>query len=192
MSQDTVLKKEFAKKDVERLRNLMKGKYGDKTQTSIGYTKKEEFHKEGDIWEHDDRTWTIKNGIKQNITKLDKAKKAHIVPLLCPKCSKVMKNKNDKPYYQIHKTCFRCVIVKEDEIKRNGGWDEYQKDIKNDEIDNKIKNFELWVKDQLLESNSGFVSEMGDVENWVGKLNPAKVNEHVKSVIEYLEGLKIK
>jgi hypothetical protein len=30
MSQDNVLKKEFARKDVERLRNLMQGKYGDK------------------------------------------------------------------------------------------------------------------------------------------------------------------
>jgi hypothetical protein len=36
MSQDNVLKKEFAKKDVERLRNLMKGKYGEKTQVSVG------------------------------------------------------------------------------------------------------------------------------------------------------------
>ena len=51
MNQDNVLKKEFAKKDVERLRNLMQGKYGDKTQTSVGYTKKYESHKEGDIWE---------------------------------------------------------------------------------------------------------------------------------------------
>ena len=34
MSQDNVLKKEFAKKDVERLRNLMKGKYGEKNVSS--------------------------------------------------------------------------------------------------------------------------------------------------------------
>ena len=35
MSQDNVLKKEFAKKDVERLRNLMQGKYGDKNQQLV-------------------------------------------------------------------------------------------------------------------------------------------------------------
>ena len=39
------LKKEFQKKDVERLRNLVKGKYGNKSTVGIGYTKKEEFHK---------------------------------------------------------------------------------------------------------------------------------------------------
>ena len=76
MSKDTVLKKEFQKKDVERLRNLMQGKYGEKTRSSVGFSQAEIFHNEGDIWEADGRTWTIKDGIKQNITKLDKAKKA--------------------------------------------------------------------------------------------------------------------
>ena len=35
MSQDPVLKKEFAKKDVERIRNLVKGKYGEKNQENL-------------------------------------------------------------------------------------------------------------------------------------------------------------
>ena len=39
MSKDTVLKKEFQKKDVERLRNLMQGKYGEKTRSSVGFSK---------------------------------------------------------------------------------------------------------------------------------------------------------
>ena len=67
------LKKEFQKRDVERLRNLVKGKYGNKSTVGVGYTKKEEFHKEGDVWEDDGRQWTTKDGIKQNISKLDKA-----------------------------------------------------------------------------------------------------------------------
>ena len=75
------LNREFEKRDVERMRNLIKGKYGDKTETSVGYTPAETFHKEGDIWEHDDRTWTIKGGVKQNLTKLDKAKKLNL-PIL--------------------------------------------------------------------------------------------------------------
>ena len=91
---ESVLKKEFKKQDVERIRNLVQGKYGEKTRSSVGFSKKEEFHQEGDIWEADGRVWTIKNGIKQNITKLDKAKKAHVMPLLCPKCNRVMKKKS--------------------------------------------------------------------------------------------------
>ena len=100
------LKKEFQEKDVERLRNLITGKYGEKTRSSVGFSKADEFYAEGDIWEADGRTWTIKDGIKQNITKLDKAKKAHVMPLLCPNCGKVMKKRNDKPAYNLHKKCF--------------------------------------------------------------------------------------
>jgi hypothetical protein len=35
MSRDNVLKKEFSKKDVTRLRNLVHGKYGEKRQTKV-------------------------------------------------------------------------------------------------------------------------------------------------------------
>ena len=45
------LNREFAKKDVERMRNLIQGKYGEKTQTSVGFTKSEKQYEEGDIWE---------------------------------------------------------------------------------------------------------------------------------------------
>ena len=39
---DNILKKEFQKKDVERLRNLVKGKSNQKLGQGVGYTKKEE------------------------------------------------------------------------------------------------------------------------------------------------------
>ena len=35
---DNILKKDFQKKDVERLRNLVKGKGGKRTTQGIGYT----------------------------------------------------------------------------------------------------------------------------------------------------------
>jgi hypothetical protein len=190
MSKDNVLKKDFQERDVQRLRNLIQGKQGEKTRSSVGFSKADEFHEEGDIWESDGRTWTIKNGIKQNITKLDKAKKAHVMPLLCPKCKKVMKNRNDKPFYNIHKMCFNCVIDFEHDLKKQGKWEEYQRNVKNNELDNRIAEFKLWVKEKLEEGNDSFVSESGEVERWVGKVNKGKVEEHVKDVIEYLESLK--
>lgn len=190
MGKENVLKKEFQQRDVQRLRNLVKGKYGEKTRSSIGYTKPDEFHKEGDIWESGERTWTIKDGIKQNITKLDKAKKAHVMPLLCPKCKKVMKNRNDKPYYNLHKMCFHCVIDFEHELRDQGVWEEYQINIKNSEIDKQIEEFKVYIQEKLNESNDGFVTENGDVERWLGKLDKSKVSEYTNSVIEYLESLK--
>ena len=190
MSKDNVLKKDFQERDVQRLRNLIQGKQGEKTRSSVGFSKADEFHEEGDIWESDGRTWTIKNGIKQNITKLDKAKKAHVMPLLCPNCKKVMKNRNDKPFYNLHKKCFNCVVDFEHDLKKQGKWEEYQRNVKNSELHNRIAEFKLWVKEKLEESNDSFVSESGEVEKWVGKVNKNKVEEHVKDVIEYLESLK--
>tara|TARA_B100000768_G_scaffold31973_1_gene30503 strand:+ start:837 stop:1412 length:576 start_codon:yes stop_codon:yes gene_type:complete len=190
MSQNTVLKKQFLEKDVERLRNLMTGKYGEKVSQSVGYKKADIIRNEGDIWEESGREWTIKNGIKQNITKLDKAKSKHLIPLFCPQCKSQMKNRLDPEYYRIHKTCFNCVVDKEHQIQKDGKWDEYQRNIKNNEIDNKIKDFKQYVEDKMNESNDGFVSEQGDKERWKGKMDESRVDEHVGAVIEYLESLK--
>ena len=67
-----MLKKEFKRKDVERMRNIIQGRAGDSSEQQIGYTKKRIERKEGDIWKEGHKTWTIKNGIKQTVSKLDK------------------------------------------------------------------------------------------------------------------------
>ena len=190
MSKESVLKKNFQEKDVQRLRNLVQGKYGEKTRTSVGFSTKTEFHYEGDMWEAEGRTWTIKDGIKQNITKFDKAKKYHVMPLLCPCCNKIMKNRNDKPFYNIHKMCFNCVIDMEIKLKKEGKWEEYENNIHNSEIDNKIQEYKLWIEEKLSETNTSFVSEDGDVENWTGKINRELVDKSVEETVKYLESLK--
>tara|TARA_R100000541_G_scaffold18088_1_gene27882 strand:+ start:144 stop:719 length:576 start_codon:yes stop_codon:yes gene_type:complete len=191
MSKETVLKKNFQKRDVERLRNLMTGKYGEKTRSSVGFTNKQEFYNEGDIWESDGRTWTIKKGIKQNITKLDKAKKEYNMPLFCPKCSKLMK-RVDKPYYNIHKYCLDCHARAEDKLKAEGKYQKHYNKINNEIIDNRIEEYKQYIQERIHESNSSFVSEDGDVENWVGKIDIDKVNEYTSYVVEHLESLKTK
>ena len=112
-----MLKKEFKRKDVQRARNLITGKTGASTGTQIGYNKKTEDYKEGDIWTEGRKTWTIKNGIKQTISKLDKIKKEVFMPLSCPCCGKIMKKRLDKPNYKIHKKCYDCVIEFEHKLR---------------------------------------------------------------------------
>ena len=192
MSKETVLKKNFQKRDVERLRNLMTGKYGEKTRSSVGFSKAEEHYEEGDIWELDGRTWTIKEGIKQNITKLDKAKKLHTMPLFCPKCSKLMK-RVDKPYYLIDKHCLTCHAKFEDELKKDKEkYDKHYSDINNKILDGRIDDFKQYVIEKLSESNTSFVAENGDVEKWVGALDKEKVNKYTQEAINYMKGLKAK
>ena len=127
---DNVLKKEFQEKDVNRIRNIVNKKYGDKTQLSIGYQTKKQDHKEGDVWEENDKQWTIKNGIKQTYTKLDSLKKELLYPLLCPKCNRPMKTRHDKEMFNSYRTCFTCVIELETKLRASGKYDEYIKFIK--------------------------------------------------------------
>ena len=189
MSKESVLKKEFQEKDVQRLRNLMTGKHGDRTIIGVGYTKVEEFHKEGDIWETDGRKWTIKDGIKQNITKLDEAKKAINMPLFCPSCNTLMKKHADKRFYLQFKRCLTCQVDFEAELKLEGLWEEYNNVFINDNIDNTINEFEVWFEESLNSSNEDFITEAGDVESWVGS-NKAKMLENKEETLKFLQSLK--
>ena len=187
---DNTLKKEFSQRDVQRARNLLTKKFGDATGIQSGYTKQVIEHSEGEVWEEDGRKWTIKNGIKQNITKMDEAKKAYIMPLFCPCCNQIMKTHRDKNYYLIHRKCLNCVVDFETELRRIGAWEEYQNKIHNSEIDSFITEFKAWVEDSLTESNQGFVSEDGHVENWKGGPNKQRVLDELHKTIEYLSSLK--
>jgi len=186
---DNVLKKEFQQKDVQCLRNLMTGKYGEKTIVGTGYTKKQEFHDEGDIWEEDGRSWTIKNGIKQNITKLDKAKESINLPLFCPCCSNVMKPHLDKRFYLQYKRCFNCQVDFETELRIKGLWNDYEKHIINSDIDGIINDFNIWIDEEINEANISYVTEAGDVERWVGS-SKQKLLESKEETIKYLQSLK--
>ena len=187
---DSVLKKQFAERDVQRARNLIQGDVDARTGEGVGYNKKEEFHKEGDIWEKDGRKWTIKDGITQNITKLDKAKKAHVMPLFCPNCNSVMKSKLDKDFYNIHKKCLNCVIDFEHELRKAGLYEAYSKNIHNSEIESFIGGFKEFIESELSETNSSYVTEAGDVEKWVGGPNRERVLESLDKTIKHLEKMK--
>ena len=190
MKKDNVLKKEFKKNDVERMRNLVKGKTGAKTTQGVGYSKKYEHHKEGDIWEEDNRKWTIKNGIKQNITKMDKVKELGLTPLFCPSCNKLMNHPNDKLMYKNHMKCFDCMVEFETKLRQEGKWEQYQNDIRNEGIDKMIIDYKNFIKEKLNEANNGYVTEQGDVESWVGGFDKEKILNEMEDGIKYLESLK--
>lgn len=162
------LKKEFSKRDVQRMRNLITGKTNDATRVQSGWERHRPDRKEGDIWEESGKTWTIKNGIKQTITKLDTIKKLAILPLSCPNCEKPMKvNEFNKSAYRVMGECFDCVIKRDDETKIKGSYEQIAKERASSDTKEMIKDLE-----QALEAwytaEENFVNEQGDVENWVG------------------------
>ena len=186
---DNILKKEFAKKDVQRLRNVLKGKAGERTVDGIGYTKVNELRKEGDIWTENGREWTIKGGLKQNITRLDKAKEA-LMPMFCPSCDKVMKARLDDPVYKFFRRCFNCQAKFEMDLKLEGLFDEWKKELDNSSLDKMIEGVEQYLEEALTDSNQGFISEAGEVQNWKGGVNKELATKSIGETIEYLKSLK--
>tara|TARA_Y100000356_G_scaffold34465_1_gene26077 strand:+ start:1941 stop:2543 length:603 start_codon:yes stop_codon:yes gene_type:complete len=176
-----MLKKEFNKKDVNRMRNLITGKTGASSGIQIGYKKQIKDYKEGDVWTEGKKTWTIKNGIKQTISKLDAIKKEVFMPLCCPKCGNVMKKRLDKPNYKIHKKCFDCVIEFEGKLRNKpGAYEQYLKEL---EIKNKLTlldKAESYLLEAVNTSNEGYISEKGELERWVGGIDSEKYSKEIK------------
>lgn len=188
MSNETLLKKEFKHTDVQRIRNLVNKDFTAKTRSGIGYEKQAKRHKEGDIWEEGGKQWTIKNGLKQNVTKLDTAKKVLRVPLRCPKCGGSMEYHLHKKMYNIHGVCFDCTIKYEDSLKRAGLFEAYQKRMMQGNMKAFAQDIEAWVLDFLNEKDT-FVTEQGDVEDW--KNNDSKYKADILGKVkEYLEVLR--
>jgi hypothetical protein len=185
---DTQLKKEFKERDVQRLRNIITKKYGNSTVSQVGYEKQTEDRLEGDVWEEKDKTWTIKDGLKQTVTKLYEIKKATRMPLLCPGCSQPMKTSLDKKMYPIHKTCFNCVVSMETRLKMEGKYEDYARNMVTKNIVTHIEEAAQFIEE--FAKNTGketYVTEQGDVEEWEGGVDKQKLVEKWKEGLQEMK-----
>jgi len=187
---DNTLKKEFKHSDVQRIRNIVKKDFTSKTKSQTGYRRSHNSYEEGDIWEESGKKWTIKDGIKQNVTKLDYAKSLVKVPYSCPKCSEPINSELSKKVYKINKMCLNCFVAFEAELKRNGLYDNYVKEIKKGNIIKFANELEKWAEETLAFENT-YVTEQGDIETW--KNNNSTVKQKISQEIqEYLTYIRSK
>jgi hypothetical protein len=187
---DNLLKKEFKTRDVQRMRNLLTKNTGDKTGTQIGYTADYVERKEGDVWEEHGKKWTIKNDLKQTVTRFDDIKRKIFAPLSCPKCHRPMdKGHIDKYMYSIHKTCSDCVFEHETKLKAEGKYQEYERNIIKQGVEYHIKEMENVLLELLMnQSEESFVTEGGDIETWKGKgIDTQQLSQDIQ---EYIQKLK--
>jgi hypothetical protein len=99
--------------------------------------------KEGDEWyDVDGKKWTIKNGIRQSVTKQDSAK----TPWWCPKCSKPMNHRFDIKFWRIRGHCMDCNIKEEMKIRAQGeeAWKKYEQTVM-------LRNYIAEVTDKIAE-----------------------------------------
>lgn len=185
MGKDSVLKKQFTTRDVNRIRNLVTKNLGNKTRTQVGYQKVFELHKEGDVWEDNGKTWTIKDGIQQRVTKYDELKKVLKIPLRCPSCGGPMKHHLAKKMYKIHGFCFDpCTVKFEASLRRAGLYKEYERSMITGNMKGFLNDLEAWMDDYMMEEES-FVTEGGDIEKWASNKNIKRdLSEQLRGYID--------
>ena len=187
---DNMLKREFRSRDVQRMRNIITKNTNDRTGTQIGYRPDYVERTEGDIWEEQGKQWTIKNGLKQTVTRFDEIKRMVLMPLCCPNCNKPMnKGHIDKYMYSIHQKCSDCVFDYETKLKVRGEYKEYEQNIIKQGIKYHIKEMENALLElALAQSDESFVTEAGDIETWKGKGENA--TQLIQDIQEYIQKLK--
>jgi hypothetical protein len=122
---------------------------------------------EGDIWEEGGKTWTIKNGLKRTVTKMDQARKDFLTPLACPKCQGPMKHHLDEKMWAIHRLCFNCTIDMEHEIVKAGKWAEYERAKLLANANSYLKDMTAFFEEYAKETmSSSHVTENGVIEKW--------------------------
>jgi hypothetical protein len=185
MSKESMLNREFTEREVQRMRNLITKKHGDKTQVSAGYESNIK-RVEGDVWEENGKTWTIQNGIKKSIPKLSRFKQDAIMPLTCPKCNNPLARQSEyvKQIYKLAGHCPKCQARYESDLKLAGKFDDYAKEmhIKNHLhlVDDAEKGFDDFTQNGF----EKYMSELGETEDWIGNtISP----EQIKEVKDYFK-----
>lgn len=142
---------------------------------------------EGDVWEESGKTWTIKNGIKRTVTKMDKARKDFLVPLACPCCGKKMNNRLDAKFWKTDRTCFNCVVDKQHELRAKGLKQEFNAKKKYENAKSYLKEVQAGLQEYKESSaENTHVTEKGKIEKWANPDNKI-IHEMIDKELEKLE-----
>tara|TARA_R100001015_G_C4633046_1_gene197450 strand:+ start:2111 stop:2689 length:579 start_codon:yes stop_codon:yes gene_type:complete len=168
------MKKAISESKVQRMRNLVMGNHNAKTKVQSGYVTSTVEHSEGDVWTEGGKEWTIKNGIKQTVNKLNSIRKLLFMPLTCPECNSRMRGEIDKASWNINKKCHTCVEKEESKLKTKNLTEvrAYEKEV----VSRIKKDGEIWLKDVTSEFEdfisadvkNQYVTEAGTIEDWSG------------------------
>ena len=151
---------------------------------------------EGDVWEENNKTWTIKNGIKRTVTKMDKARKDFLVPLACPCCGKKMNNRLDAKFWKTDRKCFNCVVDEHHELRAKGLKKEFNAKKKYENAKSYLKEVQAGLEEYKESSaRNTHVTEKGKIEKWANpdnKIIHEMIDKDLEKLEEVVSGLKDK
>ena len=182
------MKKGISEQKVKRMRNILTGKYNSKSKIMSGYTKKVTEYKEGDIWEEKDKKWTIKNGVRQTINKLDFARKINKIPYVCPKCSTSLKHPAHKQMYKRWGQCLTCITNWSLKMQKDGTYEEWHREFDSENFNAYIQDIQEEYEDWLDKRNSNhYITEAGQIEDWNGGQSSEEVAKQFYKTIEKVQ-----
>lgn len=162
----------------KRLKNILDKDYTSKSKIQSGYRKQNVIHNEGDIWVENDKTWIIRNGIKQSISKFDTVRQAIQMPLTCPKCNQLLKTRNDKKFYRLRKKCMNCIIEEDTQRMIDGTFDEYERKIITENSKTWLSNLEQLLVEYIdSRDDEKIMTEDGQIEEWGKGYSKDKLKE---------------
>ena len=151
--------------NIEKIQKMVKGIYNRPIQ--VGYTGKT-LRKEGEEWEdHNGRKWKIQNGQRKQITKvpargIDK----------CSDCEKMILKDIDQDTYNRMNRCYHCQINFEVDLKVEGKWEDWVKEMEEKRWETILKEYESEI-----ESNK-------DANPFDKKVANSLANENIKNYNE--------
>jgi hypothetical protein len=121
--------------NIEKIQKMVKGIYNRPIQ--VGYTGKT-LREEGEEWEdHNGRKWKIQNGQRKQINKvpprgIDK----------CYDCKKLILKDIDQDTYNRMNRCYHCQINFEVDLKAEGKWEDWVKEMEEKRWETILKEYE--------------------------------------------------
>ena len=189
------MSKEFQRKYMHPTRRklvdmVQTGEY-DKN-TTIGWTKSEENHNVGDIWEDEfykyekKEGYTIKTG--KNHEALQEIRNYLNLKKECsnPSCKKHKKNKTDEKLIQKTSYCINCLADIEHNFRGAGIWKEYEefRIYTRMIVEGKIKLEELKQSINEIKPYYEFINEDGSVEKWSLPKSVDEVKVEIQEMID--------
>ena len=108
------------------------------------------------------------------------------MPLICPECSGLLNHKSDyvKYMYNLLHKCPTCVAKMESNLKLEGKFEDYAKNLHTTNLNQMLDNIEMEFDDFLNLGFSKSLTEDGEINEWTGNsLTP----EHVKEVKDWIK-----
>jgi len=191
--------------NVKAVREMLEGTHKFQTKKTTGFSdadatsKKNERHEIGDVWEEKDPTSGLTYIVEQrdgfrvrktkNSDELQSVREELRSFKNCPKefCTCNTPNHLDEKMRKFHAMCFDCVIDMEHQMKKDGTYEEYERNrvranalawLKEAESDITL------LKDVYTNATQFVTNSTGDVETWSAKMTPEEFEEKVQAGFE--------